>query len=102
MREDSRRVQRVINALGRLNAVKACGPADGRSLSTRHSQPRKLWCLNPKTARKVLIIKDSKIETAEVGSECWWSRRPGMRSRLRRSGPRRDRVEAYQVTVNKY
>ena len=29
MREDSRRVQRVINALGRRNAVEACGPADG-------------------------------------------------------------------------
>ena len=29
MREDSRRVQRVINALGRRNAVEACGPANG-------------------------------------------------------------------------
>jgi hypothetical protein len=28
MREDSRRVQRVINALGRRNAIEACGPAD--------------------------------------------------------------------------
>jgi hypothetical protein len=70
MREDSRRVQRVINALGRRNAVEACGPADGPIVLTmRHSQPRKLWCLNLKTVRKVLIIKDSKIETAEVGFE---------------------------------
>jgi hypothetical protein len=68
MREDSRPVQRVINALGRRDAVEACGLADGPIvLAMRHSQPRKLWCLNLKTARKVLIIKDSKIETAEVG-----------------------------------
>ena len=58
MREDSRPVQRVINALGRRDAVEACGLADGPIvLAMRHSQPRKLWCLNLKTARKVLIIK---------------------------------------------
>jgi hypothetical protein len=38
MREDSRRVQRVINALGRRNAVEACGPADGLiALAMQHS-----------------------------------------------------------------
>jgi hypothetical protein len=53
MREDGRRVQRVIKALGRRGI----------------RNPENLWCLNPGTACKVLIIKDPEIETAEVGSD---------------------------------